>query len=106
MKLKLYVENKDFCPLVSSMIGQGVQQYTLCYNTLLGAEALANAHFGSGTGPLLLSGLSCTGTERSLLSCHHSGIGVIGYNCTHRDAAGVRCQGIIFSSDCTNLESF
>ena len=30
VKLKLYVENKDFCPLVSSMIGQGVQQYTLC----------------------------------------------------------------------------
>lgn len=76
------------------------------FNILLGAEALANAHFGSGTGPLLLSGLSCTGTERSLLSCHHSGIGVIGYNCTHRDAAGVRCQGIIFSSDCTNLDSF
>ena len=83
---------------MSSVIGQGIQQYFsltiyIAFN-ILGAEALANAHFGTGSGPLLLSGLSCTGTERSLLSCYHRGIGVTGYNCTHRDDAGIRCQGI------------
>ena len=62
---------------------------------ILGAEALQNAHFGSGTGPLLLDGLSCTGTEANLLSCYHRGIGVTGYNCTTSDTAGVRCQGMV-----------
>ena len=28
VKLKLYVDNKDICPLVNSMTDQGIQQYS------------------------------------------------------------------------------
>ena len=109
VKLKLYVGNKDILPLVSSMTGQGILSinYGIMFN-ILGAETLANAHFGSGTGPLLLDGLSCTGTEANLLSCYHRGIGVTGYNCTHSDAAGIRCQGILIFVffKCNNLDSW
>ena len=75
----------------------------MCSNTLYlcllfnlsGGEAFLNAYFGSGTGPLFLDGLQCTGTEAKLLNCYHRGIGVTGYNCRHNDDAGIRCQGIV-----------
>ena len=58
-----------------------------------GVETFINAHFGQGTGPLLLDWLSCTGREQTLLSCSHSGIGVTSYYCGHDDDVGVRCLG-------------
>ena len=96
VKLKWHVGNLGILHLVSSMCNQEIHSvnYYLLFNTL-GAVAFANAHFGSGTGPLLLNILGCTGTEAGLLSCYHRGIGVIGYNCTHRDDVGIRCQGIV-----------
>ena len=69
-------------------------KYCFLFN-ILGAEAFVNAHFGRGTGPLLLDRLGCTGHEANLLSCYHRGIEVIGYNCTHSDDAGIRCQGVV-----------
>ena len=54
------------------------------------AIAVNQAAFGRGTGFVLLSGVSCTGTESSLLSCGHYGIGVH-YYCLHSDDVGVVC---------------
>ena len=63
----------------------------LCMYT--GAESFLNAHFGRGTGPLLLNQLSCTGSEQTLLNCSHSGIGRTSYYCGHDDDVGIRCSG-------------
>ena len=62
-----------------------------------GARAYTNAHFGQGTGPLLLDRLSCTGREQALINCSHSGIGVTSYYCGHDDDVGVRCLGWFIS---------
>ena len=51
--------------------------------------AVSYAGFGRGTGQILLDDLRCTGTESSLLSCSHSGIGVT--YCSHSNDAGVVC---------------
>ena len=53
------------------------------------ALAVVRTAFGQGTGPIYLSSVICTGTESSLLSCSHSGIGVI--SCGHYYDAGVVC---------------
>ena len=49
-----------------------------------------NGYFGSGTGPILLSNLYCTGTESSLLECNQQSCGVT--SCTHSNDAGVICE--------------
>ena len=48
------------------------------------------AYFGSGTGPVLLSNLYCTGTESSLLECNQQSCGVT--SCTHSNDVGVICE--------------
>ena len=51
--------------------------------------AITRTVFGQGTGPIYLNSVRCTGTESSLLSCSHSGIGVT--YCSHSSDAGVVC---------------
>ena len=55
----------------------------------VGPVAAFYAAFGQGTGPVYLNSMGCTGTESSLLSCSHSGIGVA--YCSHSSDAGVVC---------------
>ena len=52
------------------------------------AVAVHYAGFGQGTVPVFLKYVSCTGTESSLLSCSHGGIGVA---CSHSHDFGVVC---------------
>ena len=49
-----------------------------------------SAHFGQGSGQILLDDLQCTGREASLLECSHSGINV--HDCEHREDASVTCE--------------
>ena len=49
-----------------------------------------NAHFGQGSGQILLDNLQCTGREASLLECSHRGINE--HNCGHSEDAGVTCE--------------
>ena len=49
----------------------------------------SRAAFGAGTGPIWLSNLGCGGSERSLLDCSHSGIGI--HHCYHSEDASVVC---------------
>ena len=70
----------------------------LC-STFLSTDAVAfgNAHFGPGTGPILLDNLDCSGSESGLIDCLQSSY--ISCYCGHAEDAGVRCQGaaVIFS---------
>ena len=56
----------------------------------IGGVAKRNAYFGTGTGPVLLSNLHCTGTETSLLECNQRSCDAI--ICTHGNDAGVICE--------------
>lgn len=60
---------------------------------MIGAEAHHEAEHGEGTGRIYLDDVDCDGTEASLLSCRHRGIGV--HNCEHHEDASVTCQGAV-----------
>ena len=49
------------------------------------------ARFGEGSGPIWLNDVACMGTESSLSSCFHNGLG--NHNCGHYEDAGVICYG-------------
>ena len=61
-----------------------------CSGFSVATIAVSYAAFGEGTGPIILDNVGCTGTESSLLSCNHRGIGVT--YCGNYEAAGVVCQ--------------
>lgn len=52
-------------------------------------QALRYAYFGRGTGPIWLDNLRCSGNEKSLFLCRHSGVG--SHNCGHGEDASVVC---------------
>ncbi|XP_067332603.1 deleted in malignant brain tumors 1 protein-like [Channa argus] len=54
-------------------------------------NAIHSAHFGEGTGQIWLDEVACSGSERSLTECQHSGFGT--HNCGHGEDAGVICSG-------------
>uniref|UniRef100_A0A8C1RV83 SRCR domain-containing protein n=1 Tax=Cyprinus carpio TaxID=7962 RepID=A0A8C1RV83_CYPCA len=53
-------------------------------------DALGDAHFGPGSGPIWMSAL-CSGVESTLKNCRSAGWGM--HTCTHNDDAGVICSG-------------
>ena len=65
--------------------------YLHCISICIGATSFSDAHFGQGSGDILLNNVDCSGTESSLLECSHPGIGAIG-SCSHGDDAGVNCR--------------
>ena len=52
-------------------------------------QAVSNAGFGAGTGPILMDDVGCYGHEWSIFDCWHNGFG--NHNCGHAEDAGVRC---------------
>ncbi|KAG9264046.1 deleted in malignant brain tumors 1 protein-like [Astyanax mexicanus] len=50
------------------------------------------AHFGKGTGPILLDNVLCSGSESSITECRHNGFGR--HDCSHGEDAGVTCSDI------------
>ena len=62
------------------------------YDPVSIGQALSNAYFGEGNGPIFLDNVACSGTESTLLSCNSGQIG--SHNCAHEDDAGVKCSGM------------
>nr|XP_054765115.1 deleted in malignant brain tumors 1 protein-like [Lytechinus pictus] len=64
-------------------------------------EAPGYAQFGQGSGPVLLTYVSCEGTEENLSGCTHAVIGR--YSCSHsRDAGAVCFNGAPFQVQLVN----
>ena len=62
-------------------------------------SSYSGAYFGRGSGSILLDNVTCTGSESTLASCGHLGVGII-RSCSHSEDAGVRCssQGYTINS--------
>ena len=69
---------------------------------LRAVTAHPSAHFGEGSGQILLDDLQCTGREASLLECSHRGINV--HDCTHSEDASVTCECDICLAGCYTLQ--
>ena len=66
-----------------------------CIYVLSAGQALLNAYFGQGTGPIVLDNVGCTGSENQLLACSSTPIFTFSSNCAHSEDVGVRCEGIL-----------
>ncbi|XP_028407294.1 deleted in malignant brain tumors 1 protein-like [Dendronephthya gigantea] len=62
------------------------------------ARELRSGQFPSGSGQVWLQSVDCTGSERDIARCSHSGWGVTSYYCKHSKDVGVECSRTDFST--------
>ncbi|XP_066523485.1 scavenger receptor cysteine-rich type 1 protein M130-like [Hoplias malabaricus] len=55
-------------------------------------DALSDAHFGAGSGPIWMDGVMCTGSESTLKHCKSAGWSK--HDCNHTQDAGAICSGV------------
>ena len=61
-------------------------------------NVMGSAHFGAGSGPILLDTLNCRGKESHVWKCPSRGWGL--NNCSHENDAGVVCSGMVSVLPC------
>ena len=67
---------------------------------IIGSVPFHRAHFGMGSGPILLGSAHCTGMESSVLECRLNVNNLL--SCNHYEDAGVQCQGTVIQLICEN----
>ena len=82
------------CKVCDSLIDSPTQSDTYLFAIIV---VYAVQGFGSGTGPILLDDVACSGNEIRLQDCSHRPIGMD--NCDHTEDAGVVCMslGILYT---------
>uniref|UniRef100_A0A3B4BQ08 SRCR domain-containing protein n=1 Tax=Pygocentrus nattereri TaxID=42514 RepID=A0A3B4BQ08_PYGNA len=55
-------------------------------------DALSDAHFGSGSGPIWMDDVDCSGSETTLKNCRAKSWGK--HDCDHSKDAGIICSGV------------
>ena len=63
----------------------------------LGTFARLQAHFGEGSGQILLNNLDYAGDEGSLFLCPHNGL--IVHNCGHSEDADMTCECEVYRTE-------
>ena len=71
------------------MVGYVLHSYNVSKLLTVGANVRPTTVVGQGSGVILLAALRCTGAERRLYDCPHSGVEV--NSCSHSSDAGVIC---------------
>ena len=66
--------------------------YILLYTA--GSVVYTHSYFGTGTGPVIISNLYCSGSENNILDCSHNKIDALTY-CGVDDIAGLVCLGTL-----------
>ena len=73
------------------------------HNIIVAGLAYTNAHFGSGTGSIVLDDVQCVSSDNQLLEC--SSRPIFSHNCGHSDDAGVGCEGMVMQNSTALLIS-
>ena len=67
--------------------GKEQELYALCMCCSECAQGQGSAHFGEGTGEIVLDNVQCTGNESRLIDC----AAITTHNCGHHEDASVTC---------------
>lgn len=73
---------------ILSQVPVQMQHYDSPLTSVLDAQAVSNAHFGQGTGPMILDNVFCRGTENNIQNCYKS---FDASEDSHNEDAGVIC---------------
>ena len=84
--MKLSIMWSDPHPLLYS---QWCVAVVMSYSLSPDAIAYSGAFFGTGSGPIVLDDVACTGSETALINCTYDASTV---DCSHFEDAGVQCQ--------------
>uniref|UniRef100_A0A3B1J117 SRCR domain-containing protein n=1 Tax=Astyanax mexicanus TaxID=7994 RepID=A0A3B1J117_ASTMX len=97
------VDGGSHCAGRVEVLHRGQDACSVCRELGCGevVDALSESHFGSGSGPIWMDDVDCSGSESTLKKCQMRGWGK--HNCNHSTDAGVICSGVrlINGSDCS-----